>query len=258
MIWLSRVIKYFRTEENEEYILSPFTVISEIVSDKPDTLVSDNDDGSAPCEPVLENAPANVMEIAARQAAEIVADAKNTAKKIIDEAKQAADALKENAEKTAYEKGYKAGSEQGRLQFAGLLQKAEAVATQGQADSKRFFDEAEESIFAIALGIAEQVISHSIQTDNQTVVSIAKRLLDKARNGKRFVLKCNPLDIPTLSESSDALSKVAGGKAVELEDDRNMAQGGCRLETDYGVLDGTIESQLEQLRRLIEDLLDGN
>jgi flagellar assembly protein FliH len=254
---LSRVIKSFRTEDDKDYILNPFSVISERVKVNSDAFVLDEDGKKGKGEDRHHKSPAfSVVDDAESQADAILAQAHQQAAQIVSQAQAEAQQMKSEAVASGQAQGIKEGMEEGLQNFRVAIQQAEELMRDAQGNVQLFFDEAEDAIYAMALAMAELIINYKIDSENEIVVNIAKRLVEKARNGKRFTLKCNPLDVPILSESMDLLTAATGGKDIELDDDRNISRGGCRLETDYGVLDGTMESQLEQLRRLVEDTFD--
>ncbi len=255
---MSRVIKSFRTEDDKEYVLNPFSFISEKIKISADSFVLEEEEAqvseSRPHQRHLETQ--SIIEAAQAQAREIVDSAKKEAEQIVKSAREEAVKLQKSAEEKGRSQGYKDGQSSGLNEFKEKIQQAEAALIEVQNEVSRFYDEAEDAIFSMSLAMAEQVIGMKVERDDAVVVSIAKRLLEKARNGRRFTLKCNPLDLPLLTQSMDILSAANGGKPIELDDDRNITRGGCRLETDYGILDGTMDSQLEQLRRIAEDLSD--
>lgn len=254
---MSRVIKSFRTEDDKDYILNPFAVISERVKVNSDAFVLDEDRKKGKNDDRHHKSTSlSAVEDAQSQADAILAQAQQQAAQIVSQAQAEAQQLKSEAIASGQVQGVKEGTEKGLDNFKTAIQQAEDLMQEVRQNVQLFFDEAEGAIYAMALAMAEQIINHKIDSDNEIVVDIAKRLVEKARNGKRFTLKCNPLDVPILTESMDVLTAATGGKEIELDDDRNVSRGGCRLETDYGVLDGTMESQLEQLRRLVEDTFD--
>ena len=254
---MSRVIKSFRTEEDKEYILNPFAALSEKVKVNAEAFVLEQSGQETKGERRQGGLrDMSVLQGVQAEADALLAQAQQQAGQIISQATAQAQQLQEEARQKGLAQGEKTGRQQGREEFQAAIRQAQGLMEEMRGECQRFYDESSETIYAMALAMTEQIINHQVDSENGIVVDIARRLLEKARNGKRFILKCNPLDVPILTESMDLLTAVNGGREIELEDERSLSRGGCRLETDYGILDGTMESQLEQLRRLVEDTLD--
>ena len=265
---MSKVIKSYQAGLESEFVLQPLADISEIMKKKAlieqkvneteeclDDANSDEEDKSSDSEMCIDDYKETAMHI--------LADAGSEAEKIIQEAKAVAMEIEKNAniqaesiKKQAQEKGNATGLEQGLkkgeaesiAKFESLLGEADNVLTEINTEWNKLLKDAEEIIIDIAMSVAEKVILHSVEIDRTIVVSMAEKLLEKARQGERIVMRCNALDMPIIAQKTKDFNRLTGGRPVLVEEDSGISPGGIQIDTDYGSLDGRIENQLSELR----------
>jgi flagellar biosynthesis/type III secretory pathway protein FliH len=107
----------------------------------------------------------------------------------------------------------------------------------------------------LALEIAERVIGHAVTEDPAIAASILERAKREVLDARQVRVWLHPEDHKILSELRPDLMKVGSeaGRSIEVLASEEIGRGGCRLETEIGVVDATIPTQLAEIRRQLLD-----
>jgi flagellar biosynthesis/type III secretory pathway protein FliH len=107
----------------------------------------------------------------------------------------------------------------------------------------------------LALEIAGKVIGHAVQDDGQIAASILERAKNEVADAKQMRICLHPDDLQILEELRPDLVKLesTGGRSIEIVSAPEIGRGGCRLETESGIVDATIPTQLDEIRRQLLD-----
>lgn len=173
-----------------------------------------------------------IIEAANRKAAEIVAEAQGEREKVLDEAR-----------------------EEGRQE--GLTE-----VTREWAENHRLRGEmlakAEGEIVQLALKVAEKILGRDLERDPQLIVELCAKAIENVRNAKQLVLRLNPKDAAILREKRKGLMDLLGRMTdIGIREDPDVALHGVVIETDSGVVDAQLSTQLEMLKNLLLPLSRG-
>lgn len=156
-----------------------------------------------------------------------------------------------------YNKGYEDGKREGERSVLTLktsLKKAVDMLERGKRD---FFREKEKELIAIATAMAQRIIRKEISLDTKIVEKIVREAIQRATDSdcEQVVVRMNPQDWEKLKTIDKKLDfSIRGGKQkknIRFEKDEDILPGGCMVETEKGVINATIESQLERLGKAL-------
>ena len=107
----------------------------------------------------------------------------------------------------------------------------------------------------LALEIAEKVIGRAVEEDPRIAASILERARREVVDARQIRIWLHPADHKVLSQLRPDLIKIGSeaGRTVEVLASEEIGRGGCRLETEMGVVDATIPTQLAETRRQLLD-----
>ncbi len=203
-----------------------------------------------------------------RQAAKIRMAAEAKASQIISEAEQKASRLAQGAEEKGYEtgqaEGYAQGLAEGREQghSQALSESAEQVqrlydawmdvAAQWDEQRRDMLREATGAVLEFALKLAEKVVHRSIQIDPSIVVDQLGNALTHVLRPLDVTVRIHGGDRPILEEAMpQLLAEFNHLEHVHLVDDVNISSGGCVVSFGQGLIDATIEKQMERIVDMI-------
>jgi type III secretion protein L len=171
------------------------------------------------------------------KALEMIDDANAVFAQIIDEAKAEAEAHVKLAAAQGHKEGFSQAAHM-REEIAGLEQ--------------RMLDEVEGEIVRTALQVAARLITKELAHRPEAVVDIAVGALQNASGAREISLRVHPKSAPLLRAQErrlvDALNMA---NAVQIREDRNVEPGGVLVQTESGVIDATVDTQLSEIARIL-------
>ena len=110
----------------------------------------------------------------------------------------------------------------------------------------------EGELIQIAFLIATGVLHREIETNDETILAVAQAALAKVVKANHVLLKVSPYDlemVQRLMSDTDAPPDWLP-PTVKLEADMSIGRGGCKVVTDSGEIDATIETQLHLIKAI--------
>lgn len=107
----------------------------------------------------------------------------------------------------------------------------------------------ERQAIELSAAMAARVLRRELQHDPQLPLALIREALSLAATSNRVRLRLSPADHATLGQQAAQLAaSIASVATCEIIADATIEPGGCRLETEQGVIDQQFSSQLARLR----------
>jgi type III secretion protein L len=137
------------------------------------------------------------------------------------------------------------GEEEGRQSAAASLELAEKVNQQMGVGLDK---EALEAAVAATKGVVALELKHR----PRAIVDVVKRALGNAKHQKEIFVRVNPKDAVVLRENKrELLDVLSRARDVDIREDPTMQQGGCLVETEIGMVDADLNTQIDRLGRML-------
>jgi len=173
-----------------------------------------------------------------------------------------AKALKEIKEKTfliekeAYEKGFeqgeKDGQELGLKRLERVIHQFEGVLVETERQRKALYEVYEKEMLRLVFEVSKRLLRHELQYHEEVILKVLREVFQYVTDRKNIVVHLNPLDYQYLLNHPEQLPFSLDEKSgVSLIEDPSIGRGGCLLDTSFGEMDMTIDSQIEQIASLI-------
>jgi flagellar assembly protein FliH len=180
------------------------------------------------------------------------------AAKIIAEARSEATRLKAQAAQEGKQAALKAVETSLRGRADEQLQSALKALGQAATDIERSRDawqkQWELQAVNLAVAIAERILRREVKARPEITLDLLRETLQMAAGSQQLTIRLHPLDCETLGSQAEALVKrLAGLAAVQIVADPTVSPGGCRIETDHGNIDATLETQLARIAQELTD-----
>jgi len=268
MIWLSKILKSSSIILDAE---RPFVVESPI-HELPEDFYEDEDFGEGELEielpPIPKGpTPEEIRKSAEEQAERIMERARTAAEGILSQAHGEAEGIRDAAraemakerEQTlaaAQTEGYDAGHAKG-------VAEAEAIKDQARAELASTLKAREDAIAALEpemvelLGkIAGKLLGTAARINPQVVLHLVREGLAASAFTGNMSLRVSRDDYEYVAEHKDDLMEIIeGGASLEIIRDLNLAAGDCVIETEFGVIDASLNMQLEEVKENLAYLL---
>lgn len=165
------------------------------------------------------------------------------AQAILDAARERAAEMDREAQ-AAYERrreeGYRDGREEGRLEHAEKV--LETVLS-----SVEYIEGIESTLVRVVSEAIRKVIGEV--DENERIVRIVRNALTTVRNQQRVLIRVAPADEKPVREALAAMLTAVPGSTsfVDVVADARLVRGACLLESELGVVDASLETQLKAL-----------
>ena len=191
-----------------------------------------------------------LVDDANEQAEQIIADANEQAQQIIADAEAQSEAIYAEArakgEAEGEEKGYAEGLERAAVKEREAEEKAAALDAQYEAKVA----ELEPKFIDVLTGIYSHVFGIDLTGRNDVVLHLLQNAIRNVEGSKNFLVHVSAEDHEYVNENKDELTAGLGESAsVEIINDVTLSAGNCFVETDSGIYDCSIGTELELLKK---------
>lgn len=110
-------------------------------------------------------------------------------------------------------------------------------------------------VIETAYELAQKIVKKEIENRN-IINENVREAINKIVGANQVKLKLNPKDLEELTEASKNLIHASSFTKIKIEPDERIERGGCFIETEIGNVDARISTQLNELRKKLEDSVE--
>jgi type III secretion protein L len=171
------------------------------------------------------------------EAQTVLDEARAQAERLLADAAQDAERLKQQAIAEGRERGLQAVTE--------LLAGARLAAARSRSAS-------DGELRTLAVKIAEKILGREISLRPEAVADVAAEALRYAGEPRELTIRAHPDDLAALERGKPRLvERCRAAQAVVFRADPQVGRGGCIIETELGVVDARLSTQLEAIERAL-------
>ncbi len=183
----------------------------------------------------------------------MLAWAKTEAEQIIEEAHKEAEGIKaaamEEGQREGYEAGHRKAEEEMGAVYAQKQQECETRTQQAEQEYRRKAEELEPLLVDKISDIFAHVTGVRLENDRSTVLYLLNRALGGVDSSKHYVVHVSGADYDNVREHKKEVAKGTGilPENFEIVEDGSLEAGGCMIESDSGIWDCSLGTQLKLL-----------
>ena len=222
--------------------------ISGLAADKVEALVTDTGDGEENPQTSGNVIKAGedlqkLKEEAEAEAQKIIEDAKAKAESILADARAQAEAQKADALEQA--------RRQGQQEAKAEAERAEA---QRAAEYQKRMDELEPQFVDTITGIYEHIFDVDLHSYREVLCYLISATMRKTEDNRSFLVHVSKEDYPYVSMQKKQImaGATAPNSTVEIVEDMTLGKGECMIETESGIFDCGLGTQLSELRQKLK------
>ena len=201
------------------------------------TLIHGDQIRLAPNQKIIPAAVLSTLQDASEVLDHVQEDAKRYRLQVASEA----EAIKENAYKEGYEKGYQDWAE-------------ELVHFQKQQDE--YQQELKKMILPIALKAAKKIVGREIELSEDAIVDIVISNLKSVRQHKKILIYVNKSDLDALEKNKPRIKELFENlENLSIRPRDDIERGGCMIETEVGIINAQLEHRWQVLEKAFEKLI---
>jgi flagellar assembly protein FliH len=127
-----------------------------------------------------------------------------------------------------------------------------AILTGFEAQRNEYFGRVEAEVVQLALSIAKKILHRESQIDPMLVATLVRMAVDKMREGSSVVVRVGSRQAAKWKQHFSAQS---GPVKIEIVEDKNLTDYDCMIETELGVANFGLDTQLKEVEQGFFDLL---
>lgn len=233
--------------------------VSSLAADKVDALVADTEEPEVEpqnCGNVIKAGEdlQKLREDAEAQAAQIVEEAKTQAESILQDARAQAESEKQAVLDKAREQGLaEAQAQADRIQTQRETEYREKTAGL-DAEYQKMIDELEPKFVDTITGIYEHIFHVDLHSYREVLCYLISTTMRNTEDNKSFLIHVSKEDYPYVSMQKKQITAqaVSPNASVEIIEDMTLGKGECLIETEGGIFDCGLGTQLAELRQKLK------
>jgi len=198
----------------------------------------------------------DLLESTRQQAEQILQKAMREADALLNEAQDKIALHMQEVEQKAKEEGYRNGERLAQKHYQNLIQEAEAIRKQSEEIYQNTVYSLEGQMVDTILEIGRKVIGIEITQNREVILSLIRKTLLATSPSGEIIITVSPEDYDTVMENKERLTEgVKNIRDLVVKKDKSLQRGGCIVETGFGSVDSSVETQLKAIEDTFRDIL---
>lgn len=170
---------------------------------------------------------------------------------ILDDANETAERLKEQAYENGSKEGYQDGYARGMAEAEEIKQQAMDYCKQLEEDYQAKMEEIEPQMMDLVTDIYERIFKVELDSYSGIIFNILTNTINDSGAAKNIVIHISKECYPDIVSRKEALLAETGllEDNVDFIQDATLAPSGCMIETENGVFDCSLETELKELKK---------
>jgi flagellar assembly protein FliH len=157
------------------------------------------------------------------------------------------DSVEREAFSQGYAQGERAGSEAAAARAEAVLQRLAQTIEELGTLRTALIRKTERQVVQLALAMAKRIVHREIALDRELLTTMARVALDRLGGNTTATIRLHPDDYAATSVSR----KADDGGIVKVVPDPVVRRGGCLIQSDFGLIDVGVESQIQELTTIL-------
>lgn len=156
----------------------------------------------------------------------------------------------ENIKKSAFEEGYRKGLEDAQGDMANFRDELKSFMN----SRNDVFEYIAPDILEISVDIAKKIIKKEVESDPQVLINtIVDVLKTVSKNEPKINIRVKPTAVQFIKDTIPNITYQYGIDAkINIVADPAIEDGGCIFQTNNGIVDASIDTQLEIIKKALE------
>lgn len=182
---------------------------------------------------------------------ELLAEAREEIAQMQQDAARQIEQQRETALAEAKREGYDAGYREGMHQVEQIKEELAETQRQMTSDYEQKLSELEPLFIEKLTGIYEHIFKVNMMSDKQVLLYLAENVIRNVEGNREFFVHVSKEDYAAVNMQKKQLEAAAAGAntSVEVVQDTTLSEGECMIETDGGIFDCGLGTQLTELKK---------
>lgn len=161
----------------------------------------------------------------------------------------------EQAKTEGYHAGYEIGKQESTDKYSKLLEKGNAVAEAALTDYHATIEQSEETILELAIRVAEKIICQQLTSNKAVFLPIVAEAIQEIKDQSVITIYLHPDNYQSVLNEKEELARLLDADTkLTIYTKADLAVNDCVIEHPFGQIDASIDTQLEQIRVVLQQL----
>jgi len=157
----------------------------------------------------------------------------------------------EEGRELGYQEGYQHGTAQIAAMEAELLQQYADKETKLNDMYQRKLEEMEPELINTLTGIYEHIFRVDLSEQRNIIVHLISTTLHRVEGSSNYIIRVSTEDYPFVSMQKQSVLEmcISSGSTMEVVEDVTLSRNECLIETDTGIYDCGVGTELKELKK---------
>ena len=187
----------------------------------------------------------------------IIEDANKKAAQIKNEAQGIVNKIKQESHEKGFNEGFEEGKKQGIKDIQNKEERLIKLINELGIIREDIVQKSQDQIMTFIILLTEKIIQKEISSDRSIILKNLDKVLRMILKDDKIQIRLHPDDLSYInsidSKNTDSVL-FKKKKNVQFISDSSISTGGCIARTDFGIIDASIEAQLDEIKKVITDV----
>lgn len=166
--------------------------------------------------------------------------------------------LIEEAKEKGYKEGFAYGEQKSMEKYAETIDYINQLANKALKDYESTVSSSSEKILQIAIQVSEKILGRKLKEDSSSFLSIVETALDTLNNSETISIYVHPKNYELLLKQKKSLVGYVDGQAnIQIFIDKDLSETSCIIEHPFGQVDASIDTQLNEIHKVLQNINNG-
>ncbi|MBX7115537.1 MAG: flagellar assembly protein FliH [Myxococcaceae bacterium] len=123
--------------------------------------------------------------------------------------------------------------------------------------SERLAEQARSDALELGFQVARRILEAELTTSPQPLFGLIRSAVQRLGESRRVVIHVSPGDLARVEDAGGKGTLGLAVAQVDLVADATLQTGDCVIDGDFGSVDGRITTRLDELRREVAEVIEG-
>lgn len=188
-----------------------------------------------------------ILEMARLQADKILSMAKGDADHVLRKAADERMEMIKSAHQEGFDKGYQDALMQCQAEYRVKEEELEKRKAALEAEYCREKEELEPQLVDTILDVFQNITHLLLEDKRDLILEVVNSTFEDIDVSRNYLIRACHEDAVFLKENKNRIVCLSSESSVEIVEDPTMKKGQCLIDTDFGIIDCSLDMQMEEL-----------
>jgi flagellar assembly protein FliH len=154
--------------------------------------------------------------------------------------------------------GLEEGRHEGLEQYKSLIAEARDIIHLSKIEHTSLIESSEETILKLGVRVAEKIVNKQLAENQEEFLMIVKRAIKEVSEYTQIQIHVHPRYFELLLNQKEELKNLFNKETdISIFPNEELSETGCMIESSFGRIDASVDSQLIEIKNKLLSLLVG-